>query len=144
MYVQSYMFFDGRTEEALDFYQSAIGARIDMMLRFRDHPESLDHPGMPADFGAKVMHASFRVGDTHLMASDGMCSGKPGFKGITLSIATASDDEAERVFAALSDGATIDTPMESNFFSSRFGSLTDRFGVSWMVTVVPANERMDA
>jgi PhnB protein len=135
MLVQSYLFFDGRCEEALNFYRKAAGAEVEMMMRFKDSPEPAQ-PGMvPPGSENKVMHASFRIGDTTVMASDGRCQGKPSFQGFALSIAAASESEADRVFGALSDGGQVQMPLTKTFFSPRFGMLTDRFGVTWMVIV---------
>ncbi len=135
MQVQPYLFFDGRCEEALTFYRKALGAEVTMLMRFKDSPEP-PQPGMvPPGSENKVMHSSFRVGETTLMASDGHCAGKPSFQGFSLSLTVANDAEANRVFAALSEGGQVRMPLGKTFFSSRFGMLTDRFGVGWMVLV---------
>ena len=135
MVVQAYLFFDGRCEEALGFYQRALGAELEMMMRFKEAPEP-SSPGMvPPGSEDKVMHASFRIGDTTVMASDGRCLGKPSFQGFALSITAANEAQADRTFAALADGGQVQMPLGKTFFSPRFGMLTDRFGVSWMVIV---------
>ncbi len=137
MQVQPYLFFDGRCEEALDFYKSALGAKVEVMMRFKDSPEP-PQPGMCKPGSEdKIMHASFRVGDTTLMASDGRCEGKPSFQGISLSVTAKDDGEAERLFTALGTGGQVQMPLTKTFFSSRFGIVADRFGVSWMVVVMP-------
>jgi PhnB protein len=132
--VQPYLFFDGRCEEAIEFYRHALSAEVNMLMRFKDSPE----PGRCAS-GAedKVMHASFRIGDTTLMASDGRCEGKPDFQGFSLSLTPPNEVEAERLFASLADGGQVQMPLAKTFFSSRFGMVADRFGVSWMVYVAP-------
>jgi PhnB protein len=133
MQVQPYLQFDGRCEEALAFYRRTLGAKVDMLMRFKDHPEG-GQPGMvPPGSEEKVMHASFHVGDSEIMASDGRCQGKPTFQGFALALPVASDAEAERIFAALGDGGQVQMPMAKTFFASRFGMVADRFGVSWMV-----------
>jgi len=133
MHVQSYLFFNGRTQEALDFYQEAAGAEIEMVMRFKDNPEPEHNPPGSED---KVMHAAFRIGHTQILASDGMCSGTPAaFAGVSLALTCDSVADAERLFEGLSAGGTIDMPMAETFFSPKFGALTDRFGVSWMVLV---------
>jgi len=135
MVVQAYLFFDGRCEEALGFYQRALGAELEMMMRFKEGPEP-SSPGMvPPGSEDKVMHASFRIGDTTVMASDGRCLGKPNFQGFALSITAADEAQADRTFAALADGGQVQMPLGKTFFSPRFGMVTDRFGVSWMVIV---------
>jgi PhnB protein len=137
MVVQAYLFFDGRCEEALGFYQRALGAELTMMMRFKEAPQP-SSPGMvPPGSEDKVMHASFRIGDTTVMASDGRCLGKPNFQGFALSITAANEAQADRTFAAQADGGQVQMALGKTFFSPRFGMLTDRFGVSWMV-LVPA------
>ena len=135
MQIQPYLFFDGRCEEALEFYRRTLGAKVEMLLRIKENPEP-PAPGMvPPGSEDKVMHASFRVGETTLLASDGRCQGRPSFQGFALSLAVAEVAEAERLFAGLSDGGQVQTPLAKTFFSPCFGMLTDRFGVSWMVYV---------
>jgi PhnB protein len=137
MQVQPYLFFDGRCDEALEFYRRTLCAEVAMLMRFKDSPEP-HQPGMvPPGSENKVMHASFRIGDTTLMASDGRCLGKPSFQGFALSLTVPNDAEAERLFAALGEGGQVQMPMTKTFFSSRFGMVADRFGVSWMVIVAP-------
>ena len=135
MQVQPYLFFDGRCEEAIEFYKKALGAKVEMLMRFKDSPEPAQ-PGMhPPGSDNKVMHASLRIGETTVMASDGHCQGKPSFQGFSLSITAANDSEAERLFTALGNGGQVQMPLTKTFFSSRFGMVADRFGVSWMVIV---------
>jgi PhnB protein len=135
MQVQPYLFFDGRCEEALEFYRAALGAEVTSLHRFKDSPEP-HAPGMiPPGADNKVMHASFRVGGTTVLASDGRCAGHPSFQGFSLSLTVANDALAERLFAALGQGGQVQMPLTRTFFSSRFGMVADRFGVSWMVYV---------
>lgn len=134
MDVIAYLFFDGRTEEALDFYQRALGAKVEAIHRYKESPEPAH---VPAGAGDKVMHATFTIGDTTVMASDGNCQGKPDFKGVSLSLNVGTEAEAERFFAALSEGGQVQVPLTKTFFSPRFGMLADRFGVGWMVHVRP-------
>ncbi|HEY7422692.1 MAG TPA: VOC family protein [Gemmataceae bacterium] len=134
MQVQPYLFFDGRCEEAIEFYRRALGAEVTSLARFKDSPQ----PAMvPPNAGDKVMHLSCRIGDTILLASDGRCEGRPGFQGFSLSLTVPNDAEAEQKFAALADGGQVQMPLTKTFFSSRFGMVADRFGVSWMVHVAP-------
>ena len=135
MQAQPYLFFDGRCEQALEFYRSALGAEVTSLHRFKDSPEP-HNPGMiPPGAENKVMHASFRVGGTTVLASDGRCTGHPSFQGFSLSLTVPNDAEAERLFAALGQGGQVQMPLTKTFFSSRFGMVADRFGVSWMVYV---------
>jgi len=133
MQVQPYLFFDGRCEEAIEFYRKALGAEVDTMMRFSDSPEP-HQPGMvPPGAENKVMHSSFRIGETTVMASDGRCTGTPSFQGFSLSITTRDDAEAQKLFTALSDGGQVQMPLSKTFFASSFGMVADKFGVSWMV-----------
>jgi PhnB protein len=135
MQVQPYLFFDGRCEEALEFYKKALGAEVTMLMRYKDAPPS--EPGaQPHVSPDKIMHASMRIGDTVVNASDGHCTGQPSFKGFANSLVTDSGPQAEKFFAALSDGGKVQLPMTKTFFSSHFGMLEDRFGVGWMVLVM--------
>lgn len=135
MQVQPYLFFDGRCEEAIEFYRKALDAEVTMLMHYKDSPEPHE-PGMiPPGAENKVMHASFRVGETTVMASDGRCQGQPKFQGFALSLAASDEAEAERLFTALADGGQVQMPLTKTFFSSRFGMVADRFGVGWMVIV---------
>jgi PhnB protein len=134
--VQPYLFFGGRTEEALEFYRNAIGAEVEMLMRYKESPDA-PPPGMLAPgYEEKVMHASFRVGGSTLMASDG-CGESPSFAGFSLSLTVATEAEADRAFAALSEGGEVQMPLTRTFWSPRFGMVTDRFGIGWMVTLPP-------
>jgi PhnB protein len=134
MDVQPYLFFDGRCEEALEFYKTALGAEVKALLRFKDNPEP--QPGMtPAGAENKVMHANFRIGDTDVLASDGHCLGQPKFQGFSLALSAKNEAEAERKFAALADGGQVQMPLAKTFFSPRFGMVADKFGIGWMVLV---------
>ena len=136
MYVQPYLFFDGRCEEALDFYRRALGAEVTMLMRFKEAPEKPPEGTMPPGSDDKVMHAEFRIGESAIMASDGHCLQKPSFQGFSLTIAVKTEAEADRAFAALSDGGEVRMPLGKTFFSPKFGMVADRFGVGWMVIVV--------
>jgi PhnB protein len=139
--IQPYLFFNGNCEQAVEFYQKAIGARVDMMLRFKDSPEPPPAGTVPPGYENKIMHTSFRVGGTTVMASDGCDDGKPVFQGFSLSLTVLSEAEADRVFAALADGGQIQMPLAKTFWSPRFGMLTDRFGLGWMVSVLPTEHQ---
>jgi len=137
MLVQSYLFFDGRCDEAIEFYRRALDAEVTMLLRFKDNPEPEKAGGITPSTEDKVMHAQMRIGDTVILASDGRCTGQPDFKGSALALTVADEAEAERRFAALADGGQVTMPLANTFFSTRFGMLSDRFGVAWMVLVRP-------
>ncbi|MBX9699484.1 MAG: VOC family protein [Acetobacteraceae bacterium] len=134
MQIQPYPFFEGRTEEALAFYQTALGAEVTMLMRFDESPE----PGhIPPGGQGKVMHASFTVAGNTIMASDGRCSGAPGFDGFALSLAPADAAQADRLFTALAAGGQVLMPLGKTFWSPAFGMVKDRFGVTWMVNLEP-------
>jgi PhnB protein len=133
MKIEPYLFFEGRCEEAIEFYRKALGAEVLMLMRFKDSPDP-PPPGMvPPGSEDKVMHAGLRVGDTTLMASDGRCSGEAGSKGVSLALTVPDAATADRLFAALAEGGQVQMPLGKTFFSPRFGMVADRFGVSWMI-----------
>jgi PhnB protein len=135
MPVQPYLFFEGRCEEALDFYKRAVGAEVTMLLRYRESPDPPPPGAVAPGSEDKVMHASVRIGDSDVMASDGCCGGTSRFEGFSLSLSVADEAEADRAFAALGEGGQVQMPLMKTFFSPRFGMVVDRFGVSWMVIV---------
>lgn len=135
MIVQPYLFFEGRCEEAITFYQHVLGAKVEMLLRFQDSPDPCPEGMIPPGSENKIMHASLRIGDSMVMASDGGCAGGSAFKGFSLSVTVADADDANRVFAALGDGGAVLMPLGKTFFSPCFGMVQDQFGVSWMVIV---------
>ena len=134
MVVQPYLFFDGRCEEALEFYKQSLGAEVLMLMRNSDSPEP-SPPGMlPAGSENKVMHVSFKIGDTTLMASDGRNGGRPEFKGVSLSLTVPDSDAARRSFDALAEGGQVQMPLGKTFWAPMFGMVADRFGVGWMIS----------
>ena len=135
--VQPYLFFNGNCEQAVEFYRKALGAEVEMMMRFKESPEPPPPDKVPPGFENKIMHASFRVGGTTLMASDGCSTEKPDFEGFSLSLSVATEAEADRAFAALANGGKVTMPLAKTFWSPRFGMLEDRFGVGWMISVTP-------
>lgn len=132
--VQPYLFFGGRCEEALAFYKSALGAQVEMVMKFKDSPEPPPPGSLAPGFEHKVMHSSFRTGQNTLMASDG-CGGSSKFEGFSLSLAVPTEAEADRAFQALADGGRVTMPLAKTFWSTKFGMVTDRFGIGWMVSV---------
>jgi len=134
MQAEPYLFFEGRCEEALDFYGKALGAEVTALMRFKESPD----PAMcQAGSEDKVMHAVLRIGDATIMASDGMNSGHLAFQGFALTLNMTDKAEAERAFIALSDGGQVQMPLAETFFSPLFGMVADRFGVLWMIIVTP-------
>jgi PhnB protein len=132
MQVQAYLFMDGRAEEAIEFYKKTLAANVTMLMRFKESPDqSMCTPGS----GDKIMHAYMTIGETGLMISDGRNTGQPKFEGFALSIATKTEAEADKLFNALADGGKVTMPQSKTFFSARFGMLTDKFGVNWMILV---------
>ncbi len=135
--VQPYLFFGGRCEEALKFYASALGAKQEMLMRYKECPEPMPPGSIPNGWENKVMHASFHLGGSLIMASDG-CENGAKFGGFSLSLAVPTEAEAKSAFAALSDGGKVIMPLAKTFWSPSFGMVTDRFGIGWMVTVPAA------
>jgi len=136
MDLKPYLFFEGRCEEALGFYKKTLGAEVTMLMRFKESPDKPPPECMPAD-DSKIMHCSFKVGASEIMASDGMASGKPSFQGFSLSVSAKDAKDAERLFAALGEGGQVQMPLAKTFFAQAFGMVADRFGVSWMVIALP-------
>ena len=134
MQIQPYLFFNGRCDEALEFYRSALGAEVVALMRYNESPDS---SMVPPDAGDKVMHARLRIGETTIMASDGCGRGELSFQGFALSITAGDEAAADRLFGALADGGEVQMPLMQTFFSPRFGMVADRFGVSWMIYVEP-------
>jgi PhnB protein len=132
MQIQPYLSFEGRCDEAVQFYQSALGAEVQMIMRFKDAPDSGMTPPGSAD---KVMHTAIKIGDSIILATDGRCTGSPGFTGISLSLDVADEAQAEQKFAALADGGKITMPLMKTFFAPKFGMVQDRFGIQWMIVV---------
>jgi PhnB protein len=132
---EPYFFFEGRCEEAIEFYRRALGAEVNFLMRYKESPEPPPPGVVPPGSENKICHASLRIGKTSLMASDGRCTGKPNFQGFALSLSVPTEAEADRLFAALAAGGQVQMALAKTFFSQRFGMVTDRFGVSWMVRV---------
>ncbi|MFO1321614.1 MAG: VOC family protein [Burkholderiales bacterium] len=137
MSIQPYVFFNGRCEEAIAFYRSALGAEVVMLMRNRESPDPPPPGCLPPGSEDKIMHAEIRIGGSSVLVSDGMADGKPEFRGFSLSLTVASPAEAERKFNAIAEGGSVTMPLGKTFFSPAFGMATDRFGVPWMVYVAP-------
>jgi PhnB protein len=133
MQVTPYLFFDGRCEEAIEFYKKALGAEVRMMMRFKESPDQPPPGTWPPGSANKIMHATLRIGTTTMMASDGRAQGAPKFEGFALSLDAADEREAERLFNALSPQGRVQMPLGETFFAKRFGMVSDRFGVTWMI-----------
>ena len=132
--IQPYLFFGGRCEEALQFYTRALGAQVNMIMRFDQSPTPPPPGALKPGFEHKVMHSSFTIGDALVMASDG-CGPGPGFSGFSLSLTLPTPAEVDRAFNALAEDGKVGMPLSSTFWSARFGMVTDKFGIGWMVTV---------
>ena len=136
MQIQPYLFFEGRAEEALEFYKKSLGAKVEAMIRYKENPDPKHNP---PNSGDKVMHCNFRIGDTQVMASDGNCSGKPNFQGFSLTFNAKDEADAKRRFNALAEGGQVNLPLSETFFAKSFGMVADRFGLNWMVMAGPKN-----
>jgi PhnB protein len=134
--VQPYLFLEGKSEEAIQFYRHALGAQVNMLMRFKDSPEP-PPPGCAPPDPQKVMHAQIQIGETVIMISDGRATGHPKFDGFALSLTVPTEKDADHAFNALADGGEVQMPLAKTFFSARFGMVKDRFGVFWMVLVRP-------
>jgi PhnB protein len=137
MLLQPYLMFEGRCEEAYEFYRAALGAEATMILRFKDAPLTPEQAMTPPGAENKIMHMQFRIGETLVLASDGRCQGHPSFQGFALTLNVADEAEAHKVFAALGDGGEVRMKLGKTFFSPCFGMLADRFGVAWMIIARP-------
>jgi len=137
MTIEPYLFFEGRCDEAVEFYRQALGAEVGALMRYKESPEPHQPGALPPGSENKVMHGVLRIGDTTVMVSDGRCSGKPDFRGFALTINAPDVAQADRMFSALADGGQVQMPLAKTFFAPRFGMVTDRFGVLWMIIVMP-------
>ncbi len=137
MQVQPYLNFDGRCEDAVNFYQKALDAKVDMLVRMKEAPPSPGPSRVPPGSENKIMHVTLRIGDSIVMGSDCECAGQVKFQGFSLSLALKNAASATKYFNALSDGGKIEMPLSKTFFAEHFGIVTDRFGVNWMVIVQP-------
>ncbi len=135
MVIQPYLFFEGRCEEAIEFYRGELGAEVGMLMRYKENPDPTGCPDGAMPDGEKVMHAELKIGDATLLVSDGMCNGKPCFQGVSISLSVPDVATADRFFSALLDGGQVQMPIGKTFWSPRFGVVADRFGVSWMIGV---------
>ncbi len=138
--IQPYLFFDGRCEEAVEFYRRVLDAEVLMLMRYKDSPQPQPSGMLPPGAENKVMHMSLRIGETVFMASDGCAGGQPSFQGFALTLSVDGDAEARRVFDALGAGGQVRMPLGPTFFASSFGMLADRYGVPWMVIVRSGGE----
>jgi PhnB protein len=134
--VQPYVFFDGKCEEAIEFYKKSVGATVSMLMRYKDSPEP-PPPGCGPTDSNKIMHAQFQIGETVILASDGRATGNPKFEGFALALSVKTEADADRAFNALANGGKVEMPLAKTFFSAKFGMVIDKFGVFWMVLVTP-------
>lgn len=141
MKVEPYIMFDGRSEEAAEFYKAKLGAKVLGFMRFADNKEVCASGMVPPGAEQKVMHMALQIGETMVMGSDGGCQGKSDIKGISLALQVKDVDESKRMFDALAEGGKVDMPLSPTFFSASFGTLTDKFGVGWMIVAPEANTK---
>ncbi|HEY2082967.1 MAG TPA: VOC family protein [Verrucomicrobiae bacterium] len=134
--VQPYVFFDGKCEEAIEFYKKSVGATVSMLMRYKDSPEP-PPPGCGPTDSNKIMHAQFQIGETVILASDGRATNNPKFEGFALAISVKTEADADQAFNALANGGKVEMPLAKTFFSAKFGMVIDKFGVFWMVLVTP-------
>jgi PhnB protein len=140
-FIQPYLFFNGSCEQAIEFYRKAGGAEVEMMMRFKESPEPPPPGTVPPGFENKIQHASFRIGQTTVMASDGDSTDKASFQGSSLSLSVPNEAEADRAFNALADAGQVKMPLTKTFWSPRFGMVEDRFGIGWMIAVAPSQQK---
>lgn len=133
MPLETYLFFNGRCDEAIEFYGRTLGAKTTYLVRYSESPEPCSPSMLPEGFEDKVMHANLKIGDTTVMVSDGNRDGGPNFQGFSLNISLTDEEEVRRCFAALAEGGQVTMPLAKTFWSPCFGMLTDRFGLSWML-----------
>ena len=133
MLIQPYLFFEGRAEEAIEFYKKTLGAKTEMVMRFKEAP---DQSMISLGSADKIMHAAIKIGDAVMLVSDGRNTGKPNFQGFSLTIYPKDEAEADKLFGALSAGGEVRMPMDKTFFAKRFGMVADKFGVGWMIIVL--------
>jgi PhnB protein len=133
MFIQPYLYFNGRCEEAINFYKQALGAEVTFMMRYDESPDPQSKAMMTPGTEKKIMHSNVQIRDTQIMMSDGRCDGAvPKFDGISLTV-NVSADEAEKVFNALGAGGQVQMPLCETFFAHKFGMVADKFGVSWLL-----------
>ncbi len=139
MKLEPYLFFDGRAEEALEFYERGLGATVEGKMRFADSPDPVPTEYLPPGGAQKLMHASLLIEGQRLMLSDGCASDGSGFHGFSLALQYDQEVDARRAFDALCEGGSIQMPIGPTFFSPCYGQVLDRFGVQWMVMVYTAD-----
>jgi PhnB protein len=135
--IQPYLFFRGRCEEAIEYYKKTLGAEVGMVMRFSDNPDKPPRDKVPAEMDNRIMHAALRIVGSDILMSDGMRSGPLDFQCMSLSLSVPTGEDADRIFNALAADGTVQMPIGPTFFAKRFGSVADKFGVSWMIMVPP-------
>lgn len=135
--IQPYLFYRGRCEEAIAYYQRALGAELGVMMRFSDNPDQPEHAEVPAELQSRIMHADMKIAGAVLMLSDGMKTGPLDFACMSISLSLPREADCDRIFNALAKDGTVQMPIGPTFFAKRFGAVEDKFGVSWMIMVPP-------
>lgn len=129
MQLNPYLIFDGDCEAAFKFYERCLGAKIEMIMTHGNSPMANQAPA----WKDRIMHARLALGSWILMGSDARPDEHPEKKGFSLTLGIEAPTEAERVFAALSEGGSVRAPLQETFWALRFGEVVDRFGVPWMI-----------
>jgi len=130
MELNPYLSFDGRCEAAFKFYEKALGGKIVAMMTYGETPMK---DQTPAEWRGKIAHVRLSIGDKVLMGGDPPTEHYKPAQGMSVMLGVDQPAEAERVFAALSEGATVQMPIAETFWARRFGMLVDQFGIPWMV-----------
>ena len=130
MKLHTYLNYGGNCEQAFRFYEQHLGGKITMMMTHGQQPNPND---VPPNWKNAILHARINIGETELMGADVPPERFQPMRSVYLSLTVSSIDEAERIYALLSDGGQIFMPMQETFFAFRFGMLRDRFGTSWMI-----------
>ncbi len=137
MKIEPFLFFDGQAEEAIGFYQQALGAKLESLMRYAECPDPIPPEYMPAGGPKSVLHSTISIHGARLMLADGVPQDGVGFRGFSLSLQYATEEPAQQAFAALAEAGDVIMPIGKTFFSSCYGIVSDRYGVRWMVMIEP-------
>ena len=128
MLVVPYLYFDGQCEEAVVFYQGILGGKVSEIMRYKDQSE----PDLPAFLRDRILHVELEVDGQFFYFSDTMGDNDPIIgNNVQVNLNLDNEDSIRKVYAEMSDGATIKMPLQDTFWGAIYGALTDKFGVSW-------------